>query len=252
MKQKPTSATENFTSLAQQLNIKSPDHLKLYHNLHCEEKDIIRGEKTMGKKIILPEDPDFYTKDKETNSESTSASQNENENSIIENENSDNEHKGKFFVIQKGTCQCNQGFKFPNFKVTSHQKHYWNSHKSDNDFLAVTEDDLEFNPKVEPFGKCKLKPSSGGYLPCAFAPAGKWLKTYDKVKVMEKSCLTEISELMCVTGGKITILKHGQQAELGKRNIGKANTQEQQILNPIIDFDQYREEIEKLDEPEAY
>ncbi|MET3047491.1 PAAR-like protein, partial [Flavobacterium covae] len=41
--------------------------------------------------------------------------------------------------------------------------------------------------------------------------AGKWSKTYDKVKILDKKCVTEISELKCSTGGKITILKHGQQ-----------------------------------------
>ncbi|MET3047476.1 PAAR-like protein, partial [Flavobacterium covae] len=38
-------------------------------------------------------------------------------------------------------------------------------------------------------------------------------KTYDKVKILDKKCVTEISELKCSTGGKITILKHGQQSQ---------------------------------------
>ncbi|ANO47356.1 hypothetical protein Pf1_01901 [Flavobacterium columnare] len=46
--------------------------------------------------------------------------------------------------------------------------------------------------------------------------AGKWSKTYDKVKILDKKCVTEISELMCSTGGKITILKHGQQSQSSK------------------------------------
>jgi hypothetical protein len=111
-------------------------------------------------------------------------------------------HDGKHFVIQKGKAQCNQGDLFPQFKVTSHQKHYWNNEDGQADYLAVTEDDLQFNPQGPSFGKCKLKPTPGGYLPCAYAPAGKWQKTYEKVKVMDKSCVTEISELMCSTGGR--------------------------------------------------
>jgi len=39
------------------------------------------------------------------------------------------EHDGKYFVIQKGKAKCNQGMKFPSFKVASHQKHYWNDEK---------------------------------------------------------------------------------------------------------------------------
>lgn len=93
-----------------------------------------------------------------------------------------------------------------------------------------------------PFGNCKLKPTSGGYLPCAYAPAGKWTKTYEKVKVMGKSCVTEISELMCAIG-KITILKHGQQSEAGKSNVMNANSQEQHTYNPILDFEEFKDEI---------
>lgn len=157
-------------------------------------------------------------------------------------------HDGKYFVIQKGMCQCNQGFKFPKFKVTSHQKHYWNDEEGNADYLAVTEDDLTLDPPAMPFGNCKLKPTSGGYLPCAYAPAGKWQKTYEKVKVMGKSCVTEISELMCATGGKITILKHGQQSEAGKSNVMDANSQEQHIYNPLVNFDEFK--AEALDENE--
>lgn len=157
-------------------------------------------------------------------------------------------HDGKYFVIQKGMCQCNQGFKFPKFKVTSHQKHYWNDEEGNADYLAVTEDDLTLDPPAMPFGNCKLKPTSGGYLPCAYAPAGKWQKTYEKVKVMGKSCVTEISELMCATGGKITILKHGQQSEAGKSNVMDANSQEQHIYNPLVNFDEFKAEV--LDENE--
>ena len=167
----------------------------------------------------------------------------EEEEKAAESVSKSSEHDGKYFVIQKGKCQCDQGFKFPKFKVTSHQKHYWNSGDGKADFLAVTEDDLILDPPAMPFGQCKLKPSSGGYLPCSYAPVGKWQKPYEKVKVMGHSCLTEISELKCAVGGKITILKHGQQSEAGKSNVATAKTEEQQIYNPIIDFDEFKEEI---------
>lgn len=171
-----------------------------------------------------------------------------NENNLYEKEDNENsksssEHDGKYFVVQKGMCQCNQGFKFPKLKVTSHQKHYWNDADGQADYLAVTEDDLTFEPPAMPFGNCKLKPTSGGYLPCAYAPAGKWKKTYEKVKVMEKSCLTEISELMCATGGEITILKHGQRSEIGKSNVKNTNLTEQHMYNPIVNFEKFQEDI---------
>lgn len=182
----------------------------------------------------------FDSKPHENNT-STKASSEEKQDHA--NSNSSGEHDGKYFVVQKGMCQCNQGFKFPKFKVTSHQKHYWNDKEGQADYLAVTEDDLTFDPPAMPFGNCKLKPSSGGYLPCAYAPVGKWTKTYEKVKVMGKSCLTEISELLCATGGKITILKHGQRSEIGKSNVKSTDPNEQHVYNPIVNFEKFQEDI---------
>ena len=66
---------------------------------------------------------------------------------------SNSEHNGKHFVIQKGKAMCDKGTSFPNFKVTSHQKHYWNDADGKEDYLAVTEDDVQFNPVAVPFRK---------------------------------------------------------------------------------------------------
>jgi hypothetical protein len=119
------------------------------------------------------------------------------------------------FVVQKGMATCDKGMKFPKFKVTSHQKHYWNEQEGKEDYLAVTEDDLQFDPAAQPFGtQCKLQPSSSGYLPCSYAAAGKWTKTNDKVTILDKKCLTEESELMCAIGGKITVKDHGQSNQI--------------------------------------
>ncbi|SIQ59288.1 PAAR-like protein [Chryseobacterium sp. RU33C] len=263
---------DTFSSLARQLKLKNEGILKTYHNLHCPPEDIME-EPVPGKTILIPEDPQLMTEETEPQNITASSQeestenvgsdegnsteetpQNEEQSSGKTEQQSDKEdsgsspHEGKYFIVQKGTVQCNQGFKFPKFKVTSHQKHYWNDEEGNADYLAVTEDDLQLDPAAQPFGQCKLKPSSGGYLPCAYAPAGKWQKTYEKVKVMGKSCLTEISELMCSTGGKITILKHGQQSEIGKSQVAKANTQEQQVYNPVVDFDEFKEDTKGTDE----
>ncbi|MBV6878694.1 DUF4280 domain-containing protein [Epilithonimonas sp. FP105] len=178
------------------------------------------------------------TSQPEGNEESTDENESETEQDK-QSESSSSEHDGKYFVVQKGMACCDKGAKFPNFKVTSHQKHFWNDEKGEVDYLAVTEDDLIFNPPAMPFGTCSVKNGN----PCAYAPAGKWTKTYDKVKVMGKSAVTEISELMCATGGKITVMKHGQQSEAGKSNVNNANSQEQQAYNPIVDFEEFQEEM---------
>jgi len=268
MKKHLVQAGETFASLIQNYEIKSNEHLRLFHNLHCPEEDIVRGELIVGKEILIPDDPEYLIEETEeidegtdsmnetesdttNNSSTNNQKENEDENQA-EDKNDDSEHEGKHFIIQKGMCQCNQGFKFPKFKVTSHQKHYWNDADGQADYLAVTEDDLTFDPPAIPFGNCKLRPTSGGYLPCVYAPAGKWTKTYEKVKVMDKSCLTEISELMCSTGGKITIMKHGQQSEIGKTNVNNANTQEQQVYNPVVDFDELKASLDQENQPEVY
>ncbi|WP_185117016.1 DUF4280 domain-containing protein [Chryseobacterium indologenes] len=279
MKNYVTQKGDTFSSLTRQFKLKNEDILKTYHNLHCPPEDVMQ-EAVPGKTILIPEDPQLMAEEMEPQNTSNSSQQESAEEMSASEENpteekpedgeqtsenteqqSDKEekkdkkedsgsspHEGKYFIVQKGTVQCNQGFKFPKFKVTSHQKHYWNDEEGQVDYLAVTEDDLQLDPAAQPFGQCKLKPTSGGYLPCAYAPAGKWQKTYEKVKVMGKSCLTEISELMCSTGGKITILKHGQQSETSKSQVGKANTQEQQVYNPVVDFDAFKEDTKGIDE----
>ena len=156
---------------------------------------------------------------------------------------SNSKHDDKHFVIQKGKAMCDKGTSFPNFKVTSHKKHYWNDVYVQDDYLAVTEDDVMFNPPTMPFGNCSVKNGN----PCAFAPSGKWAKTYEKVKVMEKSCLTEISELMCATGGKITVMNHGQQSELTKANVRNADVEFMQFINPFFNFKEFVNDIEKQD-----
>lgn len=279
MKNYVTQKGDTFSSLARQFKLKNEGILKTYHNLHCPPEDVTQ-EPVPGKTIFIPEDPQLMTgetepqnitaspqeessediasgeensteelqQNSEQTSEKTEQPSNKQEKKDKKEDSGSSPHEGKYFIVQKGTVQCNQGFKFPKFKVTSHQKHYWNDEEGQADYLAVTEDDLQLDPAAQPFGQCKLKPTSGGYLPCAYAPAGKWQKTYEKVKVLGKSCLTEISELMCSTGGKITILKHGQQSEVGKSQVEKANTQEQQVYNPVVDFGEFKEDTKGTDE----
>lgn len=59
---------------------------------------------------------------------------------------------------------------------------------------------------------------------------------------MGHNCLTEMSELLCAVGGKITIMKHGQQSEAGKSNVKKADAKEQHAYNPFMNFEEFQEE----------
>ncbi|MFN3022002.1 PAAR-like protein [Chryseobacterium sp. TY3] len=83
-----------------------------------------------------------------------------------------------------------------------------------------------------------------------FSPAGKWQKCYKKVKVMGKSCVTEISELQCAIGGKITLLKHGQQSEATKTHVRNADAREQQVYNPLVDFEEFQDGFNEDEEYE--
>lgn len=184
---------ENFHSIAKRYDIEDPNALRLFHNLHCPEDDIMHESLIEGKEILIPNDPEYKIEQLKEKDEITNSINDDSEViETLENKSQPNEqkkesvtetsnHKGKHFVIQKGTCQCNQGFKLSNFKVTSHQKHYWNSPNADANYLAVTEDDVQLSSPNQPFGQCKLRPTSGGYLPCIYAPVGKWQKTYEKV-----------------------------------------------------------------------
>lgn len=189
-------------------------------------------------------DDETGEEDETVESTESTESEEKSEEEQKKSETKSSEHDSKYFVIQKGMACCDKGAKFPNFKVVSHEKHYYNDEKGDTDYLAVTEDDLNFNPAAAPFGTCSVKNGN----PCAFAPAGKWTKTYDKVKIMGKKPLTELSELMCAVGGKIKVMKHGQQTEAGKSNVANANPKEQQTYNPIMDFEEFQSEINESDQ----
>ncbi|WP_449399285.1 PAAR-like protein [Chryseobacterium wanjuense] len=88
-----------------------------------------------------------------------------------------------------------------------------------------------------------MKPTSGGYLPCSYAPAGKWQKTYDKVTIMGKKIVTELSELQCVIGGKITIKDHGQRGEMSKQNVKNADNKTVQHINPLVKMQDFKETV---------
>lgn len=198
------------------------------------------------------DEPDCMNDDDDENEEQSTSKENpestENKEDKKEEEkpteDSSSEQDGKYYVVQKGKACCDKGAKFPNFKVNSHQKHYWNDEKGDADYLSVTADDVSFNPAAMPFGTCRVNNGN----PCAFSPAGKWTKTYDKVKIMGKKPLTEISELKCTVGGKITVMKTGQETEAGKSNVKNADAREQQTYNPIMDFGEFENEINQSDQ----
>ena len=121
----------------------------------------------------------------------------------------------KKYVLDGAMVQCNQGYVPAKLLVTENQKV-----KIQGKFKA-TDSDVQI---PQTFGQCKLKPTSGGHLPCIPA-LQKWTKTSKSTTLGgSKTFLFEDSECMCSTGGKVTILQ-GLQVHVG----GSAQAQFKQI-----------------------
>ena len=112
-------------------------------------------------------------------------------------------------ITDTAQLSCNQGTAPSNLSVTSQ-----NFSTAEGKHIA-TEQDKQANTNIKPFGQCKLKPSSGGYLPCIPAPT-VWQKTTEKDTINNYKILTEDSFCMCSTGGKIGVADkgHGEKHEI--------------------------------------
>ena len=80
-------------------------------------------------------------------------------------------------ITDTAELSCNQGTATSKLNVTSQ------------DFVTIegkamaTEEDKQANSNIQPFKQCKLKPSSGGYLPCVPAPI-QWEDAAEKDTIM--------------------------------------------------------------------
>lgn len=105
-------------------------------------------------------------------------------------------------ITDTAQLSCNQGMTPSNLCVTSQD-----FSTADGKIIA-TEQDKQAMVNIKPFGQCKLKPTSGGYLPCIPAPI-MWQKTAEKDSINNYKILTEESFCMCGTGGKIEVTDRG-------------------------------------------
>ena len=103
-------------------------------------------------------------------------------------------------ITNTAELSCNQGTAKSNLTVTSQ------------DFVTIedkpiaTEGDKQANVNIMPFGQCKLKPTSSGYLPCMPAPT-KWEQTAEKDTINGQKILTENSAI-CSSPTAITSIKN--------------------------------------------
>jgi Domain of unknown function (DUF4280) len=105
-------------------------------------------------------------------------------------------------LTDTATLQCDQGTTPSKLTVTSQD------FCKAEDKLIATEKDKQPNANIKPFGQCKLKPSSGGYLPCMPAPT-LWQKTAKKDEINGFKILTDDSTCQCSIGGKIAVQNKG-------------------------------------------
>ncbi|NML70325.1 DUF4280 domain-containing protein [Chryseobacterium sp. RP-3-3] len=244
---------ETLQDIAKKLGIKDWTKLKQYHNEQAGSGQQTSDIPYAGFILQTPPKDEIYTMNGETPppdpvEEQKSAEQKQDQEKKKEEEEkkeekaSKSDHDGKYFVVHNAKCVCDKAEnpkQTADLQVTTHSIIVLNDEQGK---LAATEEDKTFIPPAATFGKCKLKPSSGGYLPCALAPAPKWAKTYESTQVMGKNTLTEISELQCTVGGKITIFKHGQTDSVSNAHADNTNPVELAMVNPAIDQPKKKEE----------
>ena len=231
---------ETLQSLAEEFGI-SVDELRRFHNNWCEDirdqigYDIWEGKKLTVEKEKLPKE-ELQKRENEKIEEEKQQKQEQKEK---EEEAKRTEQDNKYYVVDSAKCLCDKGTIPATLKVTSHTKAIFNS--KDTDKWVATEEDLQFKEGASCFGSCKVKNNN----PCTFAPAGKWQKPREKLKVMEKSALLETSYLMCSVGGKITIKHHGQSVKIGNSNLQRANAELMNQILPGLDLQEFQAEYDE-------
>ena len=116
-------------------------------------------------------------------------------------------------VVDGAICKCKFGATPDVLTVQSQTKAYINDSTASKKLIANTMDlGMPFQAKT--FGPCKLKPTTGGHLPCVPAIT-QWQNPYDKVVLSNNGqILTENSKAACATSGSpsVEFTFHGQVA----------------------------------------
>ena len=105
-------------------------------------------------------------------------------------------------ITSTAELSCNQGSTKSNLTVTSQ------TFTTIEEKPIATEEDKQANVNILSFGQCKLKPTSGGYLPCVPCLI-KWENTAKNTTINEKKILTDESTCNCAIGGKISVTDRG-------------------------------------------
>ena len=162
----------------------------------------------------------------------------------------------KHLVCQGAICQCQFGNAPDKLKVLTQTKAFINE-KEPQEKLVATTADVGATFEKNTFGLCQMQPlPGGGYKPCQ-AMVTQWSGAYENVTYEENNGhpLLEDSKATCPIGGKdcISIINHGQVAEITNRNLHSADPIKMDMINPFMDFGKFVNDIlTKPDITEAY
>ena len=162
----------------------------------------------------------------------------------------------KHLVCQGAICQCQCGNAPDKLKVLTQTKAFINEEEPQEKLVATTAD-VGATFEKNTFGLCQMQPlPGGGYKPCQ-AMVTQWSGAYENVTYEENNGhpLLEDSKATCPIGGKdcISIINHGQVAEITNRNLHSADPIKMDMINPFMDFGKFVNDIlTKPDITEAY
>ena len=148
----------------------------------------------------------------------------------------------KHLVCQGATCQCQFGNAPDKLKVLTQTKAFINEEEPQEKLVATTAD-VGATFEKNTFGLCQMQPlPGGGYKPCQ-AMVTQWSGAYENVTYEENNGhpLLEDSKATCPIGGKdcISIINHGQVAEITTRNLLNADPIKMDMINPFMDFGKF-------------
>ena len=146
----------------------------------------------------------------------------------------------KHLVCQGAICQCQFGNAPDKLKVLTQTKAFINEEEPQEKLVATTAD-IGATFEKNTFGLCQMQPlPGGGYKPCQ-AMVTQWSGAYENITYEENNGhpLLEDSKATCPIGGKdcISIINHGQVAEITKQNIKNARREVVAVLCPLLDLD---------------
>ncbi|MBQ0151595.1 MAG: DUF4280 domain-containing protein [Chryseobacterium sp.] len=147
----------------------------------------------------------------------------------------------KHLVCQGATCRCNFGTTPDKLKVKTQSKRYIND-KDGSEKLMATHMDIGKTFEKNTFGSCaKMKND-----PCQVVVT-QWSGYYEKITLEDNQgkALLEDSKATCPIGSTdcITIINHGQTAELSKQNIENADKEVLAELFPFVSLNEEEKEI---------